>query len=94
MLTLISESAAQEVLPLVTIDPGTIVFTLINTSSRFVVNSAMVAVAIAGVTDDSSLIIILLDAGTSTNTFLLFTSAVISSTHCRQYKYTYKSVYI
>ena len=31
MLTLISESAAQNVLPLVTIDPGTIVFTLINT---------------------------------------------------------------
>lgn len=31
MLTLISESAAQVNLPLVTIDPGTIVFTLINT---------------------------------------------------------------
>ena len=32
MLTLISESAAQvNNLPLVTIDPGTIVFTLINT---------------------------------------------------------------
>lgn len=30
MLTLISESAAQVNLPLVTIDPGTIVFTLIN----------------------------------------------------------------
>ena len=36
MLTLISESAAQEVLPLVTIDPGTIVFTLINTLIIFI----------------------------------------------------------
>ena len=36
MLTLISESAAQEVLPLVTIDPGTIVFTLVNTLIIFI----------------------------------------------------------
>ena len=36
MLTLISESAAQVNLPLVTIDPGTIVFTLINTLIIFI----------------------------------------------------------
>ena len=36
MLTLISESAAQGNLPLVTIDPGTIVFTLINTLIIFI----------------------------------------------------------
>lgn len=36
MLTLISESAAQTNLALVTIDPGTIVFTLINTLIIFV----------------------------------------------------------
>lgn len=37
MLTLISESAAQvNNLPLVTIDPGTIVFTLINTLIIFI----------------------------------------------------------
>ena len=36
MLTLISESAAQVNLPLVTIDPGTIVLTLINTLIIFI----------------------------------------------------------
>lgn len=36
MLTLISESAVQVNLPLVTIDPGTIVFTLINTLIIFI----------------------------------------------------------
>ena len=36
MLTLLSESAAQVNLPLVTIDPGTIVFTLINTLIIFI----------------------------------------------------------
>ncbi len=36
MLTLISESAAQTNLALVTIDPGTIVFTLINTLIIFI----------------------------------------------------------
>jgi len=36
MLTLISEAAAQETLALVSIDPGTIVFTLINTLIIFI----------------------------------------------------------
>ncbi len=36
MLTLISESAGQVNLPLVTIDPGTILFTLINTLIIFI----------------------------------------------------------
>ena len=40
MLTLISESAAQVNLPLVTIDPGTIVFTLINTLIIFILFKA------------------------------------------------------
>lgn len=53
-----------------------------NTSSRFVANGAIVAVATGGVTADSSLINFL-DAGTSTITLRLFTSATfISSTHC------------
>lgn len=37
MLTIISEAAAQQRLALVTIDPGTIVFTLINTLIIFII---------------------------------------------------------